>query len=369
MKLECLKDIVGITNTDCECLIGELTTSEIEAIRVSKSGLYLDQLPGSVPIKTYQNIDKCKVFAEIALEQRDIAIADLEQDLKIGITAKFQSNKNRYQGRIGQMAFTKPLSTSGIYVGLRITPEDVHSDGVLRIPSGEICVSATTTVSLKVIAVPYGSNTGDIVAELDVQTVAGARKSFSFPQPLDLRLYKNRQDTAYFIVYDKTQLNGGQPMDNAISCGCGQEKELLKYVSIDGVQINSLTSLNSISVQNKYTHGLILNVDAYCDKGTFICREFDANDAVSATLAKCVQYKANEYIIQKVLDSTELSREILVSRENLYGKRNHFAAEYQSRMKWLLSDDENGDPIIDIDSTDCFICNEHGGAWVDLIRS
>ena len=39
----------------------------------------------------------------------------------------------------------------------------------------------------------------------------------------------------------------------------------------------------------------------------------------------------------------------MMSRENLYGKRDHFRKEYEARVVWLAYE-------LDVSKSDCFLC-------------
>ena len=362
MKFECLKNIVGITNTDCDCILNSLTSEEIESLRISKSGLYTDDLAGGVSLKSLSGVDSCKLFSEIAIDSRNNAIKATEDDLIMALSERYAKNKNKYIGRLGNYAFSKPLETSKIYVGHKLQPHD-KSDAVMIIKGLEIAVTTTSNLVLKIIAAPVGASVGETLLDLPIETIAGARKVVTLSEPLKLNFMSNGQSIEYYIVYDKTALNGGQPMNNTISCGCGTEKNLKSFIKFDGIELNNLSDLNT-KVLTSWANGISLDVEVRCETANFICREYDENDAVSVALAYAIWYKAGELIIESVMKSTEVSRLVLVSREYLWGKRNHFRAEYEARIKWLVSDKG-----IDINSTDCFICKQEDGLFYHGIKA
>src|ERR671912_2675064 len=107
--MQCLTGIVGVSNSDCECITNGLTTEQKDAIKVSTAGLFMDNLPGGVHLKALDHVDACKGLAEMALTERDNAIRTLEDDLIVALNNKYKKAKPNFVGQIGRMSFAANL--------------------------------------------------------------------------------------------------------------------------------------------------------------------------------------------------------------------------------------------------------------------
>ena len=61
-QFECLENIIGVTKDLCQCLHGQISTEEFELLKISKSGLFLDEIEGGLSFRSIAQIDKCKSF-------------------------------------------------------------------------------------------------------------------------------------------------------------------------------------------------------------------------------------------------------------------------------------------------------------------
>ena len=148
----------------------------------------------------------------------------------------------------------------------------------------------------------------------------------------------------YYFVWEGSA--GTKARDNGVSCNCSGGNGYDSYVSLKGGESNDL---NDLSGSDNFAHGFSLDVEIKCDTGRLICREFDSQNKIAVASAWANLYKAGELLIEKVLSSSEISRITLMNRDYLYGKRNHFRAEYEKRILYLSYE-------IDVTKGDCFIC-------------
>lgn len=350
MILECLNDIVGITNNSCHCLVGSLSNQQIQVLQASKSGLYTDDLEGGLHLKSLNDIDVCKTFYDLAIGAKASAIQRASNDIVLMLNQKFGKNKDVFSGGIGTRTFTMPFAMSKRYGGLRLSAREL-SDGVITLKGIELAFSSTTNVDVQIIRAKVGAETGEVMQTITIPTQSLAFGNYTLPTPLVLPLRIGSYAYEYYFVFDKSLYGGALPMNNQCMCNCGTlEKTLKSYVFVDGVGMDNLNTLQS-KYLDSVGYGLVLNADIRCNSQAFLCREYDENDAVSITIAHAVLYKTGEFIIEEVLKSPEVNRITMMAREYLWGKRNHFRAEYEARIKYLASDS-----VIDIYKTDCFIC-------------
>ena len=350
---ECLQNIVGITESQCPCLINGLTQNEITAIKTSTSGLFTDDLEGGLQLKAINGIDACKGFAKLSLDARDEAIKRTSHDVILMLNSKFSKKKESFTGAIGTLTISQPHTMLKRYGGVQIKPNEI-SDGIITLKGGNLALTYNGNVELKIIRSFVGSDIGTLIASVNVNSNSSGFVAFQLPQPLKLPLQVDKQAVEYYVVFDRTLLLGVQPMNNKTTCNCGTaEKILHQYVNVYGVEFDNITQLNNKTIDSM-AHGLSLNVSIDCSNQNFICREFNENDAVSLVLAYCVLYKTQELLIESVLGSPEVNRYTMMHREYLWGKRNHFRAEYENRIKYLGADE-----VIDLNDTDCYICKDN----------
>lgn len=354
---ECLTDIIGITTENCPCTTGNLPEGVRADLARSKSGLYLDDLAGGVHLRALKDMSACHNLAELALAAKDEAIRLTSDDIVLALSEKFAKNKRFFKGEIGQRTYNGSEPLTRRYAGIRIRPQGL-SDGVVTLKNVALSLDAPVgEVTLKVVRSLFRGTVGEVVAEIPVAVpLPHVVIDLTLPIPLRLPLQKDGKAVEYYIVYDRTDGGGILPRKNKVSCNCGTaERALHAFVDADGVTFDDIAELNK-AVPSGYAMGLSAEVDVRCDNQNFICREYDENDSVAITLAHATRYKAGELLIEAVLKSPEINRYTMMNREYLWGKRNHYRAEYNSRINFLTE-------VVDITATDCYIC-KGGGDFV-----
>jgi hypothetical protein len=350
--MECLVNIVGITESDCNCIVQGLTTDEIASLRPSTSGLFLDDLPGGVHLKSLNPGAPCKKMAAFAVGARNNAIQRLQDDLVVALNTRYKKDKTNFIGNIGRMSYAQSLNLSRNIQGIRITPNG-PTDAVMTASRVQVIFNAAVTVTIKLLQVPTGSVMGTELGSWPVTTTANGYTTVNIGVPLKLPLLVNGEQMDYYFVYDITEpALPFQPKDNGIQCtGCsGNIAPFSDYVTVKGVQLNDTSMLNDV-ITDAYSHGIILDVDIRCDNEKLFCRGYTEDDAVAITMAYCVWYKAGELLIEDVLKQPDVDRYTTMAREYLWGKRNAFRKEYDTRMLYLGA-------AIDVNASNCYVCRE-----------
>lgn len=351
--MQCLTEIVGVTKSDCECVIKGLTSDELTKVQASKSGLYLDDLEGGVHLKALTRVDACKNMAQMALGARDRAIKRLEDDLIVAINNRYKKDKTTFSGTIGRMSYAQSLGVSRNLQGMRIRPND-WSDGLITMNRLQIILNQAVTVTVRLYRVLVDSVMGEEIAAWPVTTTANAYTLVPIGStPVKMPLVYNGEMVEYYLLYDISEPGTPvQPKDTGIQCGtCNKGvAPFSDYVTVWGVQANSATNLAD-KLTDQYSHGLIMDVEIKCDNEALFCREYKEDDAVSVVMAYCVWYKAGELLIEDVLKQPDVNRYTTMAREYLWGKRNHFRAEYESRLTYLAA-------AIDVTASNCYVCRE-----------
>lgn len=340
--MECLDKLIGITESECPCLIDGLTEEQIADLKESKSGLYLDNVEGALQFNAIEAASDCLTFAETAKESINNAKKRLMEDLAIAISEKTQGGKPSFNGVIGKPTYTRTLTeASKKYQYLKLEANG-RTDGVMDINEIRIIGTTTEQVVFKVLKVTQNG----IVTELASGLISLMQDKFT-PTGIKLQglpLYDKGETVSYILQYERTDT---KPKDVKISCGCKGGDPFSGYLVVSGGETDQ--EEDHSNRDTKHTRGFSVQVNIKCDSSRLVCRDYDNENAVALLLAWSMLYKANELLVQRVLSSGEINRYTMMSREHLYGRRAHFQKEYEARIMYLKT-------TLKIDTSDCFIC-------------
>ena len=340
--MECLEQIIGITKDNCPCIQKDLTTEEIQELGISKSGLFLEELEGGLFLRNVVQLDKCKTFLEIQKSAIETAKKHYETDLLGKLNQKFQVKKTAFIGDIGRPSYTGSLDVSERLQFLKIAANK-DSDAIVHLNSVRIFLNQDTTTKFWLYEIEEGQTEGRIILENEVSS---QNQILAIPINAQLPLKRRGIYLNYYLIFER--LGEVKPRNIKVSCGCSGGDGFSKFIQVSGGQSEGFSSL-STSSNDQFTHGFSIDVQIKCEAGNLICREYDGNDAISLVTAFAILYKAGELVIENVMNSAEVNRFTMLSREHLWGKRNHFRKEYFDRIDYLSKS-------IDVSSSDCFIC-------------
>lgn len=352
--LECLENIVGISNTECECVLADLEQDEKDALIVSTSGLYADELPGAIELKTLKNIDACRNLAAIMISSRDRAIQTMQDDLIIAISNRYSKAVKNYTGTIGRSAYAQTLSNSRQFQGIRLIPRN-HTDAHVRITRFRLIGNASVTLNVYIVRTVEGANGqgGTVVFTEEVNTSAGNFATVTLPDGgIVLPLIEDGIVYEYWVYFDKA-LTAFLPKDTKLGCNCPKSSNdtLDEYFIMQGTSFTDPSEMGSTGIEDSYTHGILLDVELKCETQPLICRELAQSEEIAVSLAQAAIFKTGEITIEEVMKSPEVNRYTLQAKEYNWGKRNHFRAEYASRIAFIAG-------AIDPNNSDCFTCKE-----------
>lgn len=352
--MQCLTNIVGVTTSECQCIIQGLTPQEVASLKVSTSGLFLDDLPGGVHLKALTNTDACRKMSQMALTAITNAVKTTEDDLVVAMNNRYEKNRNTYMGQIGRLSYAQTLPVSRRWQFVRIRPNDI-SDAVMILSKVTVIINEARTFNIRLFKVPYNSVMGEQIAAWPVTTTAHAYQSVILPTPLKMAFYENGQQYEYYFAFDRDEDGGTMmPKDTKIECAtCPSSQQkigLNEFVNIYGGEIDDINNLQNPNLDS-YSHGLILDVAIKCDNEKLFCREYNEDDAIAVAMSRAVWFKAGELLIEDVLKQPDVNRYTTMAREYLWGKRNHFRAEYESRINYMAA-------VIDVTASNCYVCRE-----------
>lgn len=348
--MECLKNLVGIYSSDCVCVTDGLTEAQIAEIRLSTSGLYLDKhLEGGISLADVRLLDHCEDYVSMARNAVEVAGRRFADDLLVSLSKRYSSTKPRFMGALGEITYSGNLTVEKKYQLLKISPKTGTNSGILTINGIRLITSSDGMVNVRVFAVRKGETSGTEILSTTITTLANRYASATLPAPLVLPLYENGTDVDYYASWERPDGLEIFPKNNKTKCSCTGGDAYSGYVTLSGGETDDLDSLTAT---DGFSHGFSIDAEIKCETGNVVCREFDASNEVAIISAWAVLYKAGELLNEYILNSPEINRFTLLNREYLWGKRNHFRKEYESRVAYLASE-------IDLSSNDCYICREN----------
>lgn len=346
-KFECLDDIIGVTNDFCQCLHGRITPEEFQKLTVSKSGMYLDRVEGGLMMRNISQPDKCKSFLDIQKNAIEDAKTFFVADVLAQLNLKYQVKKTNFVGEIGKVSYVGSMNTSKRLQFLKI---QTNNDAVLQLDRLRVFLNMDLTTKVWIMQVEEGMTDGVMIYENEEVVSANKILTISFENGFKLPLSKNGKKQDYYFVYEKLD-NATQPRDIKVSCGCSGGDAFAEFLFVSGGEADNFSEI-ATAINDKFTHGISIDVKIKCETGSVVCKQYDENDAIAYVTAFAILYKSAELVIENVMNSGSVDRYTLLANDRLWGKRSHFKKEYEGRIKYLS---EN----IDVSSSDCFFCRDN----------
>lgn len=341
--MECLKDLIGISATDCLCVLEGLTEQEQIEIKKSVSGLYLDSdLDGGINIADIKTLDACNTYFRLAKEAVAAASKRFEGDIELALANRYRGSKPAFRGDLGRLTFMRSLNKTKPFQFMKIEPKQ-KSDAIITFYRGRVIVNQNDTLNIYLLA-QKGDELPTVIYTTTAEVLANRISSFDLPDAASYPLQIDGQKMSYYFVWDGSV--GTAAVDNGVSCNCSGGNGYENYVTLKG---GESSELNVLPAESNLAHGFSIDAEIKCSTGRLVCREFNSENRIAVASAWAVLNKAGEILIEKVLASSEISRITMMNREYLYGKRNHFRKEYETRIAFLAYE-------IDVTKGDCFIC-------------
>lgn len=324
------KNIFGLSATVPDCFSAE-TKTEYQA---SDSGLFLDSMD-DLNLNMAGAAFDCSegnIFDLMAGAKKNALMA-LEERILKGLAGSAKQRRTPYIGLIGNESSRGTVAAAEGDV-LSVTLKPLHAKSlVLKIKRIGLLLDSSATVPVYVsgIDTPFA-----IVA------TARTPSYITLPEPLAINLsdtYGNPKGVTFSYTVD-----GFRPLQNELSCGCGQKDQTLAAFFENG------------SIISQTANGLLLDVEITCDARNVVILNYEQNPAVSAVLAKAAQLKAAELLIERINSADNINRYTMLDSQYLWGKRNHFRKEFEERISWLLTSEG-----FDLSKDDCFVCKPTSG--------
>jgi hypothetical protein len=330
--------VIGLSRQDCECIpqpgasMDESFTSVID-VASSLSGLWLDETEG-LSLKLADSSRDCGDGSvwEVMDKAREAAIKHFEADTLSRLTQAYDEARQAYVGTIGTLSYRGKVDKG--QEGFTIQRADLPGTTLFVDRVGAV-VAYDGEVRISFVAVDKDPQTGkDTPARKSFVVVCSAYTPTLLQLPEQVRVPMNGEEFTVEIELAE----GGVALSNNIPCGCGLKDKILsgyfpEFPSSAG--------------------GAILEGSITCDPMSVVYNNYKTRKDIAQVVAFMLRYKAAELLLEAIASSGEISRFTMMSRETLWGKRNHFRAEYATRLDFLSG--VNG---YNIKLASCFACKE-----------
>lgn len=352
---DCLLNLVGVTDSESIPFYDDLDAQQQEDIALSTSGHFLDTLTGGIDLMGVDDAEYMKAVLDMGLKACKEASKVLNDELLLAINNRFHPSRTKFNGFIGRRSISATSTSSGNLQGHRYRiPFPIA--GLITVSSVGVCVNGVGTFNV-------------YIGRCDAKDPAIVETLFTFPVTTVANSWTNVDMASatngvklpmeidgvpqeYFFYWNRNEAGGLLPKNNDLKCGTcsgkAQSEALAQYMQYNGVSFSDPNNLNAVKA-DKMGHGLSVMAAVSCDHATVVCREYNKKDAVKLMMQKAAQYKAGELWIEYILKSAWVNRDGLQSREYMWGKRNHFRAEFEQRITAIANTMELGE-------TNCYIC-------------
>jgi len=347
--LDCLQNLVGLTDKDCDCFSGSEPT-DFASLNESETGYYLTDEDYGLPMleSIYAGIDCGDVDNIFSLLERARTAARnaIYTDLQAALLQNYDKAVRPFNGLVGQRKSTGTLNSSGT-IGQLWLPEPIRGASFM-ITHFWLGVNTAGAVPVTI-----SSNDPDFtpVTQTVTVTTPGVFQRFELTAPVELQSFSKNVENGgccascglrYTISYPVGSM---KPLNNVYSC-CGGSSALWKpYISASGFETTDLPGLldDCGYVANSYGQGLVIEGYLACDNLQWLCELVELNGRdLRDVLARAMQFRSTVFLAQHILDSTNINFWTTLNRESLYGKRNHAQKRFDEYILWIAANMPNG---------------------------
>lgn len=351
---DCLDNIIGLTDVECECYAGDLPEDWAE-VNVSETGFYLTDPEFGFPIVEEINATgNCGggTLYDMLETARNKAIKAFRADLGMAIMKRHR-NVVQFRGTIGKLESNSRVRPAEDYVGVQLLPRPLR-DGKFVLEAIYLGLSVADTV-----AVTIATNEGNVDTPLftpvtvDITTQANkfVRKELDTPLELPFFQMTNAEDLRYLIYY--TPPAGASVLSNRFTC-CSKSPAWRQHIQAHGLSTNDITEFEPGKLGNAM--GVVLEGYTVCNEVGWLCRlDQIGGYSVKQLAGRAIQHKGGAFLVSGILDSAQINRYTLKPKEELYARRDYLQKEYMNAVDWIA----NNLPSEALDCLECKSANRH----------
>lgn len=353
--MDCLTGISGVANDTTIPFWNELDGALTQALMKSTSTLYAANLPGGIDLTTIDSLEMVQAVLKCGLDANIEAIKVTQGDIIMKLNTLYKRDKKNFNGNLGRPDFTSTLNTTGTLHGMRLRMRE-SIGGNIKIGAMRINVNGPATFNVYIAKCNARDYAAEIIKTYEVTTTANSWTTIPLGDDTDagITLPMQVQGIAqeYWIFYNRTEALGVMPKNNQIKCNCVNDNvyAVFDYMDVHGVAFEAIGNVRSVA-SDLYGHGLSISANVGCDDSIVMCREYDTSSAMQQAMAWAVNFKTGMLWIENLLKSNYVSREIIQSREYMYGKRNAFEGKYGKQIDYIGIN-------MNLDETNCYTCGK-----------
>ena len=367
MSLDCLNNIIGLSDTDCNCWDSSKPV-DFDTLNESLSGLYVSQ-PNTIPIRWTNGAADCENGGvwDLLIQARKDAVRDLVADF---LAANSQVRKEQFLPftKIGDPYYKRATLVRGDVAGAYIEPYDIRG-GKIRVESVDLTffsgIVAPVDVDISIYSsldldTPLATATANITANKVTATAV-------FPTPYIIDMGEIREDLneRFYFLYEVPA--GAVPVYNDTEKGCNcsrktkyRDNPYLQVMHVGGAQTDAVTNVITNTLSSGGMNGLVINASMECDYYTWLCELAQKPNELTSqggqrlklgmALADGIQAKAVANLAQSIINSGRINYYTMVlDVKPLYIAMNSNLKVYQKAIDNLVY-------YMPEDVTDCLVC-------------
>jgi len=342
---DCLANIVGITQRDCDCL--DAFPDEWEAVNASGTGYFLtDEDFGFANLQAVDASGDCGAGSiwDILVRAREQAVRQFRLDLSATMAKEFRHTSG-FTGTVGMLNKIGALQQERTYTGTVIQPKRTR-DGYFTVTEVHTAQNTTGTGTLTIV-----SNDPYFAPVTISGIVFGSPGRTVLAEAVRLPMWSEYvKNLTYWFTIEQAP---GARVKSITNFCCGNRPLWTQYfhtarytkdVPPDMTKTPLLTGCSSFS------DGLALTLHLDCNETEWLCRmqEISGYSAYHAA-GRAIQAAAAAGAIATVLQSNQINRYTLQPPDALNSVYKHRTEVYETNMRWLASNMPN-------DATGCLEC-------------
>lgn len=346
----CLKFAVGLSTKDCQCLEDDRPSD----FNKSLSGFYLDDMDHGIPLEFPASLADCgngNVW-DLLEAARTQGINEFNTAFLATMLQYADNSIVPSRTQIGMDKFTSGYYVQLPIIGFMLKPK-TQRGGVYHMTNLNLTMNGSELIEVKIFS------SADMVTPITTVTfnsVNNTKVTHQFSTPIDLPFtdaYGNC--LSYYFLYERT--NSIQPVDNKISCGCGDADQTFKnhFDRWSVIQLSNWESLNSgVSGSDEHAMGIQIQGSVTCDTTQWMCMsEWDfTSNPFAAVISKVIQLISINKLIGNLLQTPTINRYTLMGRDGLLSRYNMNRESIGIQMAWIGQQlSKNAGTL-----SDCFTC-------------
>lgn len=352
---ECLKNIIGLTPSECECID---FPDNWESINASVTGEYIDDIELGIPLNIPTSPTKCGPgsLVDILQKARESAIKDFVMHYSLALKKNQVRSFDTYYDEFGEWKNNTVMSyMSNDWAGMMINPGSIYKGASICITAGSLSIEGGEDKVFNVHVIKMDDPT-KVLHTITVE--GGGVKSPFIGDDIVLPLSDGKGNKCHYaLIYDR---QGCKPYDIKFDCGCSGKRPVwqsMDYFTVNGVETPRLEDLPYTQVTSQHSNGLIVCFTMKCDGLSWLCdtdKDFWCNTDFGRVATKVIQILANIKLIAALCRPGQVNFTTIQDGEKL-----------QNRLEWLQSKFDVLIPFLadrnPSDASHCFICDPHLG--------